>query len=115
MEASLQHCVRLGCQDEVQAGPRSGAPGQPFVDKVYRLGRVGPRHAGNALGIAENMIGDRHAADDVLQAHDVVAVQDLVDGRLQIRTPQPHDLLFLRVARVIDLHQEQKAIELGLG
>ena len=33
----VQHRVRLGGQDQVHAGARAGAPGQPFVDEVGRL------------------------------------------------------------------------------
>ena len=39
----------------------------------------------------------------------------LRDRRLHVGRALPHDLLFLGVGRVIDLDQEQEAVELGLG
>ena len=86
-----------------------------LLTKSAASGVFGRRHARDTLGITENVIGHRHAADDVLQTQDVVAVQHLADRRLHVRRALPHDLLLLRVAGIIDLDEEQEAIELGFG
>ena len=67
MVVAMQHRMRLGGEHEVHRSTRTSAPDQPFLDEIRRLGCVWAGHSRDSFGILENMVRNRHAANDLLQ------------------------------------------------
>ena len=76
VEPPGQDGPRLGPQDQVLRGPRAGPVGQELVDLRASLAAG---RAGEAIDqvhrVAHHRVGDRHAADQVLQPHHLGRVE----------------------------------------
>jgi hypothetical protein len=66
-------------------------------------------------GVFVEVLGDRHAADELLEGEDFLAVEQVVERVAGGAGGFAGDALFLVGGRVIDLDQEHEAVELGLG
>src|SRR5437660_1514296 len=106
-----------------RASARASTPGCKYSGMVCGSGWTG-RAAGrlrgartaqprDPLGELEHLVRHRHPADDLLEPEDVLGGEHRVDHHLRVRGAHPHDLLFLLVARVIDLDEEDEPVELG--
>ncbi len=110
----------LGGEDEVLAGAGARAPLEVVVDElgaleaeVHRLLDAGG--ADEAEGVGDDVVGDRHGADGVLDAADAGLVEGLDDGLAALGGAAADDLHLFAGGGVLDLDLEHEAVELGLG
>src|SRR5262249_16691814 len=68
--------------------------------------RAGPRRARERDRVLHDVIGGRHAADQVLQLEDPLRRQHAAELRLVVAGLLADDLLLLALARVVDVHLE---------
>ena len=74
--AAVHQRARLGGQHQVLNAADAGAEVDVLLDEVRR-GRVGrARHANEVDRIAGDRIGDRHHADELLEAEDLLGRRD---------------------------------------
>ena len=105
----------LSAQDEVLAGARPGAPRHPFLDELGRLALVHARLPHELHRVADDVVGDGHAAYDRLQLQDVLARQDLLGRTHELGRRYAQDLELLVLRRVIHQDVEHETVELSLG
>src|SRR5882724_238639 len=75
MSAAVEQRANLGAEHEVLAGPEARAPTDPFVDEVGRAGLARTRRGGEPDGVTNEVLGDGHLADGVMEAEDILAVE----------------------------------------
>src|SRR6056297_1888284 len=67
VEATFQQSPRLAAQDQKLNRPRSGAPADQFVDEVRDAVAADTRLANDGQRVADHVITDRNAADQIWQ------------------------------------------------
>ena len=102
------------------AGPRAGAVREILVDRVERLGprrggsRSRPRGRDEPGGVADDAVGDRHAADELLQPQHFVRSEHAVGLGGELAGRPLDDLHLFIDRRVLHLQVEHEPVELGL-
>ena len=71
VQPAVQDGAGLGAEDQILSRARAGAPGEPFVDERRRVRFLGPRRAGQADGVIDDVIAHRQFAQHFLHVHDV--------------------------------------------
>ena len=92
--AAVHERARLAAEDEMLRRARAGAVRHPLLDEVRRLG-PGPARAREADGVARHRLGDRHAADELLERDDVGAGHRVLEAMRLDRRRRRRDLHLL--------------------
>src|SRR5438876_9420495 len=71
--ATFEKRASFSAKDEKLAGARAGAPTGPFIDEIGSPRLVRTRGGGGFDGIANDLLGDGHFADDAMKAEDIFA------------------------------------------
>ena len=112
---AVQGGVDLGADDQVLRGARPGAPREVRVDVSGGALAARARLAHEAHGVLEHVVGDGHAADELLEVGDFLAGDDRLDICHGVRGGRLDDAQLLGVGWVIDPGVEHEAVELGFG
>ena len=111
----LQERAGFRAEDQELRGARAGAPAHPIVDESRRPGLARAGGGGQPHGVAHQVLGDRHLADELVEREHVLAGEERLDrfagrgGRLL------DDRHLVVLGQVIDDHVEHEAVELRLG
>ena len=90
-------------------------PAYVIADEIGGLAFVRAGEPGQLQGIADHVVGGRHAADDLLQFQDSLASERGRDRGGYVRGGPLDDVEFLIGVGIIDERVEHEPIELGLG
>src|SRR5258708_7609391 len=115
MRSAAEEGANLGAEHEVLAGPEARAPTDPFVDEVRRAGLSRTRRGGDADGVTNEILGDGHLADGVMEAENILAVEQRGNRFRTAGCGLLDHGYFLILREVINDDVEHKAVELGLG
>ena len=115
VRAALQQRPGLRAEDQELHRPRPRSPTHLILDEVgnARLAHAGLPH--QRQGVADDVVGDRHLADDPLQLQNLGRRQHRLDRVGQRRRRSPHHLELLGEVRILHEHLEHEAVLLGLG
>ena len=97
--------------------PRGPAPQLThLLTKSGASWRARPRRPHQRPGIAQHLIADRHAGDELLELDDLVAADSTGLNLAQLAGGHAAgDFPFLGAAGIIDLDVQQEPVELGFG
>src|SRR5262245_57462502 len=111
--AAGEECPSFGAEDDILTSSSSCTPAHPIVDEAGRARLAWTTGGGEAHSIADDIFGDRHALDDIVEAADVFASEEGFDWCRAAGCGLLDHGHFVVFGQVIDEHVEHEAIELS--
>ena len=102
-------------EDEVLDGTRACAPADGVLDPLRRLGLSRPGLADDFHGVVVEVVRDGHAADELLESDDLLAVDEFGKRLLRGSSGFAGDLFLLFGGWVFHLDEKHEAVELSFG